>query len=149
VNQSSERTCDRGQNKLYEFCYLFSFDMWTFYLTRIIFIREYDNLFWEFSNFIRIFNELKHNFQEWQRFINVPESFSYKDFLFILATQEKRAGTIWWQINYFYYFLSCLGLIKTLFWAKIQCFFGSGYGFLIYGFWVSSTHNGRSIGVNF
>jgi hypothetical protein len=33
---------------------------------------------------------LKHNFQEWQQFINVPKSFSSKDFLFILATQGKK-----------------------------------------------------------
>ena len=33
---------------------------------------------------------LKHNFQEWQRFINVLESFSYKDSLIILATKGKK-----------------------------------------------------------
>jgi hypothetical protein len=46
-----------------------------------------------FENFLilqKIFNELQHNFQEWQRFINIPGSFSYKNFLFILATQEKK-----------------------------------------------------------
>jgi hypothetical protein len=43
-------------------------------------------LFWKFSSFRRIFNELKHNFQEWQRFINFSESFFYKDFLFKRTT---------------------------------------------------------------
>jgi hypothetical protein len=32
-------------------------------------------LFWKFFSSTRIFNELQHNFQEWQWFINVPESF--------------------------------------------------------------------------
>ena len=38
VNQSSERLCDTGQNMLYGFCYLLSFDLLTFYLTRILFL---------------------------------------------------------------------------------------------------------------
>jgi hypothetical protein len=29
VNQSSKRTYDIGQNRLYEFCYLLPFDLWT------------------------------------------------------------------------------------------------------------------------
>jgi hypothetical protein len=80
VNQSSERT--------------YNFDPWTSYLARILFLKGCDSLFWEFPSSTRIFNELKHNFQEWQRFINVPESFSYKDFLFILTTQGKRFSAI-------------------------------------------------------
>jgi len=86
VNQSSERTCDIGQNSLYEFCYLLPFDLWTSYLARIVFLKWYVSLFWKFSSFRRIFNELKHNFQEWQRFINFSESFFYKDFLFKRTT---------------------------------------------------------------
>jgi hypothetical protein len=31
-------TCDIGQNRLYEFCYLLPFDMWTSYLARILFL---------------------------------------------------------------------------------------------------------------
>jgi hypothetical protein len=42
-----------------------------------------------------IFNELEYNFQVWQGFINIPESFFYKDFLFILATQGKKG---WWYL---------------------------------------------------
>jgi hypothetical protein len=54
--------------------------------------------------------------------------FSYKDSLFILATQGKKD---WWYLmtSYFYYFLSCLGLINTLFsvllrlvWIKLWAF---------------------------
>ena len=90
VNQSLEKTCDIGQNMLYEFCYLLSFDLWTFNLTRIFFLKGCGNLFWKFSSSTRIFNELIHNFQEWQRFINLPESFSYKDSLSILVTQGKK-----------------------------------------------------------
>jgi hypothetical protein len=38
-----------------------------------------------------IFNVLlQYNFQVWQGFINVSESFSYKDSLFILAKQGKK-----------------------------------------------------------
>jgi hypothetical protein len=42
-----------------------------------------------------IFNELQYNLQVWQGFIDVSESFSYKDSLFILATQEKKS---WWYL---------------------------------------------------
>jgi len=35
VNQRSKRTRDIGQNRLYKFCYLLSFDLWTSYLARI------------------------------------------------------------------------------------------------------------------
>ena len=38
----------------------------------------------------RIFNELQYNLQVWQGFTNVLKSFSYKDSLFILATQGKK-----------------------------------------------------------
>jgi hypothetical protein len=72
---------------LYKFCYIFHFDLWTSYLAKILFLKGSDSLFWEFLSSTRIFNELKHNFQEWQRFINVPESFSYKDSLFIIPIQ--------------------------------------------------------------
>jgi hypothetical protein len=67
VNWSLEMTCNIGQNRLYEFCNLLLFNMWTSYLAKILFIKGCDSLFWDFSSFIRIFNELKHNFQEWQQ----------------------------------------------------------------------------------
>jgi len=35
-------------------------------LARILFLKEYGSLFWEFPSSTRIFNELKYNFQEWQ-----------------------------------------------------------------------------------
>ena len=89
VNQSSQKTCDIGQNRLYEFFYLLPFDLWTFYLARILFLQGCGSLFQEFSSFTKIFNELQYNLQVWQVFINVSESFSYKDSLFILATQGK------------------------------------------------------------
>jgi hypothetical protein len=64
VNRSLEWTYDLGQNKLYEFCYLLPFDLWTSYLAMIFFLQECGSLFWEFSSSTRIFNELQHNFQE-------------------------------------------------------------------------------------
>jgi hypothetical protein len=63
VNRRSERTRDIRQNRLYEFCYLLHFDMWTSYMARILFLKGCNNLFWEFSCSSKIFNELKHNFQ--------------------------------------------------------------------------------------
>ena len=92
-NPCSERTCNIGLNRLYKFCFLFSFDLWTFYLAKILFLQRCSSLFWEFSSSTRIFNELQYNFQVWQGFINVLKSFSYKDSLFILATQGKKG---WW-----------------------------------------------------
>jgi len=90
VNRSLERHHNTGQQRLYEFCYLLPFDLWTSYLARILFLKGCSSLFWESPNSPKIFNGLQHSFQVWQGFINVLESFSYKDFLFILATKRKE-----------------------------------------------------------
>jgi hypothetical protein len=79
-----------GQQRLYEFCYLLPFDLLTSYLARILFLKGCDSLFWESPNSTKIFNGLQHSLQLWQGFINVLESFSYKDSLFILATKKKE-----------------------------------------------------------
>jgi hypothetical protein len=90
VNRSLERHGNTGQQRLYKFCYLLPFDLWTSYLVRILFLQGCDSWFWEFPSSTRICNELQYNLQVWQGFINVLESFSYKDSLFILATQGKK-----------------------------------------------------------
>ena len=90
VNWSSERHRNTGQHRLYEFCYLLPFDLWTFYLAGILFLKGCGNLFWESSTSIKIFNGLQHSFQVWQGFIIISESFSYKNSLFILATKRKE-----------------------------------------------------------
>ena len=90
VNRSSRRHRNMGQQRLYEFCYLLPFDLQTSYLARILFLKGCDSLFWEFLISTKIFNGLQHSFQVWQGFINVSESFSYKDSLFILATKKKK-----------------------------------------------------------
>jgi hypothetical protein len=90
VNQSSGRLGNTSQQRLYEFCYLLPFDLWTFYLVRILFLHGCGSWFWKFPSSIRIFNELQYNLQVWQGLINVSESFSYKNSLFILATQGKK-----------------------------------------------------------
>ena len=91
VNRTSGRHRNTGQQRLYEFCYLLPFDLWTSYLIRILFLQGCGSWFWEFPSSTRIFNELQYNLQVWQGFINVPESFSYKDSLFVLATQGKKS----------------------------------------------------------
>jgi hypothetical protein len=81
VNQSLEGLAI-GQNSLYEFCYLLPFDLWTFYLARILFLQECGSLFWDFSISTRIFNELQYNLQVWKDslmfqnpfFIRIPYS---------------------------------------------------------------------------
>ena len=93
-NPHSERTCNIGPNRLYEFCYLLYFDLWTSYLARTLFVQGYGSFFWEFSSSTRIFNELQYNLQVWQGFINVSESFSYKDSVFIQLHKEKQASGI-------------------------------------------------------
>jgi hypothetical protein len=40
VNRSLERHCNIGQQSMYEFCYLLSFDLWTSYLARIFFYKD-------------------------------------------------------------------------------------------------------------
>ena len=79
-----------GSIELYEFCYLLPFDLWTSYLARILFLKGCGSWFWESPNSTKIFNGLQHSFQVWPGFINVSESFSYKDSLFILATKRKE-----------------------------------------------------------
>jgi len=94
VNRISGRHRNTGLHRLYEFCYLLLFDLWTSYLVRILFLQGCDSWFWEFPSSTRIFNELQYNLQVCQGFINVSESFSYKDSLFILATQGKKSSGI-------------------------------------------------------
>ena len=89
-NWNLGRHRNTGQQRLYEFCYLLPFDLWTFYLARILFLKRCGNLFWESPNSSKIFNGLQHSFHVWQGFINVSESFSYKDSLFILATKKRK-----------------------------------------------------------
>ena len=62
VNRSSRRYHDTGQQRLYEFCYLLPFDLWTSYLARILFLRGCDSLFWEYPSSTRIFNGLRYSF---------------------------------------------------------------------------------------
>ena len=95
VNRSSGRHHNVGHHRLYEFCYLLPFNLWTSYLVRIIFLQGRGSWFWEFPSSTRTFNELQCNLQGWQGFIVVSESFSYKDSLFILATQGKKG---WWYL---------------------------------------------------
>jgi hypothetical protein len=45
INQSSGRHHNTGQKMLYEFCYLLSFDLWTSYLARILFLKGCGSLF--------------------------------------------------------------------------------------------------------
>jgi hypothetical protein len=90
INRSSTRHRNTGQQRLYKFCYLLPFDLWTSYLAMILFLKGCGSLFWESPNSTKIFNGLYHSFQVWQGFINVSESFSYKDSLVILATIRKE-----------------------------------------------------------
>jgi hypothetical protein len=62
VNRSSERHRNTGQQRLYEFCYLLPFDLWTFYLAMILFLQGYYSLFWESPSSTRIFNGLQYSF---------------------------------------------------------------------------------------
>jgi hypothetical protein len=71
VNQSSRRHRNTGQQRLYEFCYLLPFDLWTSYLARILFLKGCGSLFWKFPISTKILNGLQHSFQVWQGFINV------------------------------------------------------------------------------
>jgi hypothetical protein len=59
-------------------------------LARILVLQGYDSLFWESPRSTRIFNGPQYNFQVWQGFIYVSESFSYKDSLFIIVTIKKE-----------------------------------------------------------
>jgi hypothetical protein len=110
VNRSLERYQNTGQQRLYEFCYLLHFDLWTSYLTRILFLKGCGSLFWKSSNSTKIFNGLQRSFQVWQGFIIISESFSYKDSLFILAIKRKEDFRI--NSTFRSYFLVYLGLLN-------------------------------------
>jgi hypothetical protein len=94
-NRSSEKHLNMGQQRLYEFCYLLPFDLWTSYLARILFLQRYGSLFWESPSSLRIFNGLEYSFQVWQGFINVTKSFSYKDFLIHPSYNKERKSAIY------------------------------------------------------
>ena len=110
ANQRSRRHLNTGQQRLYEFCYLLPFDLWTSYLARILFLKKYGGLFWKSTNSTKIFNGLQDSFQVCQGFIIISESFSYKDFLFILATKRKEDFRI--NSNFRSDFLVYLGLLN-------------------------------------
>jgi len=65
VKRSLGRHHNTGQQRLYEFCYLLSFDLWTSYLVRILFLQGCGSWFWKFPSSTRIFNELQYNLQVW------------------------------------------------------------------------------------
>jgi hypothetical protein len=65
VNRSLERHRNTGQQRLYEFCSLLPFDLWTFYLARILLLQGCGSWFWEFPNLARIFNGQQHSFHVW------------------------------------------------------------------------------------
>jgi len=65
IHQSSGRHRKTGQQRLYEFCYLLPFDLWTSYLARILFLKGCGNLFWISPNSPKIFNGLQHSFHVW------------------------------------------------------------------------------------
>jgi hypothetical protein len=71
---------------------------------------KYGSWFWEFPSSTRIFNGLQDSFQARQGFINVSESFCYKDSLFILATIRTEDLII--NSNFKSDFLLYLGLFK-------------------------------------
>jgi hypothetical protein len=62
VNRSSGRHRNTGQQKLYEFCYLLPFNLWTSYLAMILFQKGCGRLVWKSTNSTKIFNGLQHNF---------------------------------------------------------------------------------------
>jgi hypothetical protein len=95
VNRSSTKHLNTGQQRLYDFCYLLPFDLWTSYLARILFLQGYDSLFWESPSSTRIFNGLQYNFQMWKGFINVSKSFFYKDFLIHPSYNKERKSAIY------------------------------------------------------
>jgi hypothetical protein len=48
VNRSLQRHHNSCQQRLYEFCYLLPFDLWTSYLVRILFLQGCGTWFWDF-----------------------------------------------------------------------------------------------------
>jgi hypothetical protein len=115
----------------YKFYFLLSFDLWTFYFEKILFlmIQRYSTTYvLKFPNFTRIFNCQLHSFLILQGYLIViyivskcgknslmfQNLFSYNDSLFILTTQEKKS---WWYLMT-YYFL-CLGIFKLISWRTI------------------------------
>ena len=113
------------------------FDLWTFFFIMILFLQGCGCWFWDFivpqgslisCNIISKCGNDSLMFQK-HFLIRIP----YSSYLH----KERRVGGILWQISYFYYFLSCLGLINTLFSVRIQGLFGLSYGLFSLGFYIS------------
>ena len=66
VNRSLGRHRNTGPQRMYEFCYLLPFDLWTSYFVRLLFLQRCGSWFWEFPSSTRIFNELRYNLHVWQ-----------------------------------------------------------------------------------
>jgi len=94
VNQSLGRHNNTGQKRLYEFCYLLPFDLWTSYLVRIFFLQGCGNWLWEFSSSTRIFNELINNLQVWQDPLMFQNPFLIRIPYSSWLHKERRAGGI-------------------------------------------------------
>jgi hypothetical protein len=90
VNWCLEKYRNMGQQRLYRFCYLLSFDLWTSYLDRILFLKGCGSLFWKSTNSTKIFNGLQHSFQVWQGFIIISESFFLQGYLIHPSYKKKR-----------------------------------------------------------
>jgi hypothetical protein len=90
INQSSEKHYNTGQHRLYEFCYLLPFNLWTSYLATILFLKGCGSLFWESHNSTNIFNGLQHSFQVWQVFINISESFFLQGLIIHPSYNKER-----------------------------------------------------------
>jgi hypothetical protein len=131
VNQSSRTYRNTGQQRLYKFCYLIPFDLWTSYLARIVFLKGCGSLFWKSPSSTKIFNGLQHSFQVWQGFINVLKSFSYKDSLFILATTSNEDFRI--NSTFISDFLVYLGLLNS------DKYNSSIFRIVIFGFLLCSS----------
>ena len=50
INRSFRRHRNTSQQRLYEFCYLLPFELWTSYLARILFLKGCGSLFWKSLN---------------------------------------------------------------------------------------------------
>ena len=94
VNACLGKTCDIGQNRLYEFRYLLPFDSWTSYLAKIIFLQGSGSLFWEFPSCTRIFNGLQYNLQVWKDSLMFQNPFLIRISYSFQLQNERKTGAL-------------------------------------------------------
>ena len=111
INRSSGRHLNTGQQRLYEFCYLLPFDLWTCYLDMILFLKGCGSLFWKSTNSTKILKWAATQFSSVARIHNYFRILFLQGFL--VHPSYKKEKTLQ---NKFYLHIRFPSLFGTSYW---------------------------------